>query len=208
MDTATTIQSWSFLPNKQDKPMYLVSEFQSEFFSFVHGASMNYGYVAAAIAADTTRWGYEEIRRRRCYWLDKKKLMERILRTTNISLWQKHKEKQYQKGLWADGVCCIIGQKTAWIGCFGDASVLEVRTNGEKRTMGVINGIAQTDKKKLGQDRYSIDIDIATFPFEKGDAFVFAVGKSAFFPIETLHAYQMNRENAKDADGLFVIKNT
>ncbi|MFH0749951.1 MAG: hypothetical protein V1917_03520 [Candidatus Gottesmanbacteria bacterium] len=206
MDTTDQIRYWSLLPKQTDHTTYRVSEFQSEFFSFVHGASLNYGYVAAEIAADTTKWGYQEIRRRRCYWRDKKKLMERIIRTTNISLWQKHKEKLYQKGLWADGVCCIIGQKTVWIGIFGDASILEVRTDGEQRTMGTINNESTTARKKLGQDRYDIDVEIAAFPFELGDAFTFAVGKSAWYSIETLHSYQEGQEQKKEGDGLFIIK--
>lgn len=206
MDTTTQVHYWSLLPKQTDHILYRVSEFQSDFFSFIHGASLNYGYVAAEVAANTTTWGYQEIRKRRCYWLDKKKLIERICRTTNISLWQKHKEKLYQKGLWVDGVCCIIGQKTAWIGSFGDASILEVRKSGEKRIMGILNNDSSDHKKKLGQDRYAIDVTIASFPFETGDTFVFAVGKSAFFPIETLSSSSQSGETTREGDGLFIIK--
>lgn len=206
MDILSQIHSWSYLPVSREHPVYRVSEFQSEFFSFVHGASVNYGYVAAEIAADTTTWGYEEIRKRQCYFLDKKKLMERIIRTTNISLWQKHKEKQYQKGLLADGVCCIVGQKTAWIGVFGEASVLEIRANGEKRIMGTVNGDGKKEKKPLGTDRYEIEKEIATFPFEKGDIFIFTTGKSAAYSIETLLAYNRTDEQSKVGDGVFFVK--
>lgn len=206
MDILSQIHSWSYLPVFRDHPVYCVSEFQSEFFSFVHGASINYGYVAARVAADTTKWGYEEIRKRQCYFLDKKKLMERIIRTTNISLWQKHKEKIYQKGLFVDGVCCIVGQKTAWIGVFGAASVLEIRKNGEERIMGTINGDGKNEKKPLGADRYAIDKEIATFPFEEGDTFIFTVGKSAAYPIETLLTYDITHEQSKVGDGVFFLK--
>ncbi len=206
MDTAMCVSSWAFLPDKQEKQTYLVSEFQSEFFSFVYGASLNYGYIAAKVAADTTIWGYQEIRRRQCYWLDKKKLMERIIRTTNISLWQKHKDKLYQKGLWVDGVCCILGEKTAWIGLFGEASVVEIRKSGEERSMGTINEDGENSRKKLGADRYSIDIQIASFPFEQGDTFLFAIGKSASYSNELLHLLFQEKEINKEGDGVFFLK--
>lgn len=207
MDRTMTVNYWSFLPKQKDHVTYKIAEFQSEFFSFVHGASLNYGYVAATIASDITIWGYKEIRRRQCYFLDKKKLMERILRTTNISLWQKHKEPVYQKGLLVDGVCCILGQKTVWIGCFGDASILELRTTGEQRLMGVVNKDIQPIKKKLGEDRYELDVTIAGFPFEKGDILLFAVGKSAFYSIDTLQHYLSSRERSQEGDGVLLIKN-
>lgn len=206
MDTTMRVSSWAFLPDKQEKQTYLVSEFQSEFFSFVHGASLNYGYVAARVAADTTTWGYQEIRRRQCYWLDKKKLMERIIRTTNISLWQKHKETVYQKGLWVDGACCILGEKTAWIGTFGAASIIEIRKNGEERTMGTINQEGENIRKKLGTDRYAIDMQIASFPFERGDTFLFVVGKSASYSNEKLHSLYQEKEVSKEGDGVFFLK--
>lgn len=189
MDTISSVESWSIVPENEKHVTTCVSEFQSEFFSLIHGASMNFGYMAAEIASSTAVWGYKEIRTRRCYWLEKKELMERIIRTINISLWQKHKEKKYGSGLWAEGVCCIIGEKTAWIGCFGEASVLEVRKNGERRIMGMIYEDGYDHAKKLGMDRYRFSVAIASFPFEKGDTFIFAAGNSAALPIETLSAY-------------------
>ncbi len=190
MEKMQSITSVSILPPQTEHATNCVGEFQSEFFCLMHGASINYGYVAASIAVDTAVWGYKEIRKRQCYWIDKKQLLTRIIRTVNIALWQKHKEKPYHLGLSVDGVCCIIGQKAAWIGCFGDASVIELRKNGEQRLMGVIAEGGYDAKKKLGQERYSIPMMSATFPCDKGDTYIFAVGSAAGISKEALCRFQ------------------
>ncbi|MFZ2025493.1 MAG: hypothetical protein WAV51_04370 [Microgenomates group bacterium] len=189
MESTQTITITRIFPNVGEHPTNAVSDFQSEFACIMHGASLSYGYVAAALAADTAVWGYKEIRKRHCYWIDKKALLTRIIRTTNISLWQKRKEKIYSKGLVVDGVCCIIGQKTAWIGCFGDASVVEIRKNQEQRLMGIVADMEYEAMPKLGSDRYALTFASATFPFTSGDTLLFAVGSLASLPREEIVSF-------------------
>lgn len=179
MENTNQIVITKIFPQQTEHPTHVAGEFQSEFVCLMHGASPAYGYIAARIAADTAVWGYKEIRKRQCYWIDKKQLLTRIIRTTNITLWQKHKEKLYEKGLLVDGVCCIFGQKTAWIGCFGDASVVEIRTNKEQRLMGTVAEGVYDATQKLGSDRYKLSFVSASFPFEAGDTFIFACGTTA-----------------------------
>jgi len=209
MEHTPSITYTSILPHFFDHPTNCIREFQSEFFSIMHGASLTYGYIATALAADTALWGYKEIRKRQCYWIDKKQLLTRIIRTTNISLWQKHKEKLYAKGLFVDGVCCIIGQKTAWIGCFGQASVVEVRRNKEQRLMGVVAGDGYDAKQKLGSDRYKLSFVSASFPFESGDTFIFASGTTAAMAREDLVVYAHEKEKTElksTTGGILVIQ--
>ena len=211
MESSENIMYTPVLPAKGDRPTTRVCTFQSEFFGIMHGASLSYGYVAATLAADTAVWGYKEIRKRQCYWIDKKQLLTRIIRTTNISLWQKHKEPLYAKGLLVDGVCCIVGQKTAWIGCFGDASVVEVRKNNEQRLMGVVAGNEYDAAQKLGSDRYKISFVSARFPFEEGDALILASGTTAHMKREDLAAYVQEKEKKElklTTGGILVIQHT
>lgn len=182
--------------------------FQSDFACLMHGASANFGYVAAETAADTAVWGYTEIRKRQCYWLDKKQLLRRILRTTNIALWQKHKEKHYEAGMVVDGACCIFGPKTMWIGSFGSASILEIQKSGEMRMMGVITKGTYDEQKKLGQDRYAIYAASASFPFERGDTVVIAVGSAAAKTREELQAYTAEKSSVllQTTGSILVVK--
>jgi len=208
MESSENIIYTPILPAEVDHPTNRMCEFQSEFFGIVHGASLSYGYVAAALAADTAVWGYKEIRKRQCYWIDKKQLLTRIIRTINISLWQKHKEPLYAKGLVVDGVCCIVGQKTAWIGCFGDASVVEIRKNKEQRLMGVVAENAYEGAQKLGSDRYKLSFLSARFPFEEGDTILLASGSTSSMTQEELIAYAEEKEKKQlksTTGGILVI---
>jgi len=190
MESTKQIAITKIFPQAAEHPTHVVGEFQSEFVCLMHGASPAYGYVAAQTAADTAVWGYKEIRKRHCYWIDKKLLLTRIIRTTNITLWQKHKEKLYEKGLLVDGVCCIFGQKTAWIGCFGQASVVEIRQDDEQRLMGIVADNGYDAAKNLGSDRYHLSFVSATFPFTSGDTLLFSVGTLASLKREALLAFQ------------------
>jgi len=210
MDTTHLIGYKALLPLQETHPTNRISEFQSEFIALVHGASVKYAYVAAEIASETAVWGYKEIRRRQCYWMDKKKLLERIIRTMNISLWQKHKDKKYEAGLFVDGVCCIIGRKSVWVSVFGDATVLEIRKNGEERIMGMLNQEGYVSTEKLGQDRYHFPLTISGFPFEQGDTFICATGKEASKSIRELSSYQMKSDAPKSrtttAGGILILE--
>lgn len=210
MESTQSITYTSILPFQERHPTNWIGEFQSEFFSILHGASVTYGSVAAAHAGEVSLWGYKEIRKRQCYWIDKKQLLTRIIRTMNISLWQKRREKQYEKGLCVDGICCIVGHKTAWVGCFGEASVVEIRGNKEQRLMGMVAESGYDETKKLGNDRYALSFASASFPFESGDLFVFASGSTAHMTRDELVLYGNSEEKTElksTAGGILVIRN-
>lgn len=81
----------------------------------------------AGLAVETALWGYREIRKRRCYWLDKRLLLRRIFRSTNLRLWQAQKENNFTKQLTTSLLVCVVGSRTIWLGYLGNFSVLLFR---------------------------------------------------------------------------------
>jgi serine/threonine protein phosphatase PrpC len=83
--------------------------------------------VAAKFAAETALWGYKLVRQRRFYWAEKPLLVKRIFRTTNLALWQKHREPGLQSGVAASlGVILNVGKRIC-VGSVGNISVLLYR---------------------------------------------------------------------------------
>lgn len=96
--------------------------FNDECFAVADGVGgMPHGDVAARLAAETAVWGYRHVRLRPYYWNDKKLFMKRIFRSTNIAVWQKHRESGFEDGLATTLVVCLIGDKSFWIGSVGDS---------------------------------------------------------------------------------------
>src|SRR3990167_8511195 len=58
-----------------------------------------HGEVASKLACDTAVWAYKLVRQRRTYWKDRKLFLKRIFRTTNITLWQKQREEEFEGGM-------------------------------------------------------------------------------------------------------------
>ena len=171
---------------------------ETDFFSLVHGTIFTTAPTAAKLAVDTSLWGYEQIRRRKYYWLDKKKLMKRILRSTNIALYQKQREPHFQQGAYVEGVFCIVGTRAAWIGCVGKGSMYEMRTSGERRILGYINEEKHNDSDSLGRERYQWSSQEANVPFKQGDMMILAAGDAATLSIGTFDTIANNQEACKD----------
>jgi len=171
---------------------------ETDFFSLVHGTIFTTAPTAAKLAVDTSLWGYEQIRRRKYYWLDKKKLMQRILRSTNIALYQKQREPHFQQGAYVEGVFCIVGTRSAWVGCIGKGSVYEIRTSGERRIIGYMNSETHEDSDSLGSKRYHWSSQEASVPFETGDIIILATGEAATLSIGAFDAMVNNQENCKE----------
>jgi hypothetical protein len=171
---------------------------ETDFFSLVHGTVFTTAPIAAKLAVDTSLWGYEQIRRRKYYWLDKKKLMQRILRSTNIALYQKQREPKCKQGAYVEGVFCIVGTRAAWVGCIGKGSMYEMRTNGERRILGYINSETHSDSDVLGKERYRWVSQEDSVPFEKGDSIILAVGDAATLSIGTFDQIVNNEEDCKE----------
>ena len=169
-----------------------------DFFSIVHGTVFTTAPTAAKLAVDTSLWGYEQIRRRKYYFLDRKKLLKRILRTTNIALFQKKKESNFKSGAYVEGVFCNVGTRAAWVGCIGKGSMYELRTNGERRIFGFINEETHNEQDALGRERYSWTSQETNIPFEPGDILILAAGDAATLSIGVFDEIATHQEDCKE----------
>lgn len=83
--------------------------------------------VASQFATETALWCYRHVRQRPYYWEDKGKLIERIFRTTNLSLWQKRKEPTFSEGLACTLSVVLLGVRKIWIGSIGSSDLYLIR---------------------------------------------------------------------------------
>lgn len=166
----------------------VTSNFESDFSVLFHGVPGFHPDVGPQFAADTAVWGYKQIRQRNYYWFDKKKLMERIIRSTNIALWQKQRDDACDGGVCVDGVCAIFGEKMAWVASFGQSSAYVRRQEGEQWLMGKLAQTHRTQLMPLGKKRYEFLADIVAVPLDKEEQLLFAVGDAADQPVEVFAA--------------------
>ncbi len=97
--------------------------FNDECFVVADGiGSLTHSDVASRLACETAVWAYKLVRQRQFYWSDKKLFMNRIFRSTNITLWQKRRERGFEGGLGTTMVVAMIGDRNFWVGSAGDSS--------------------------------------------------------------------------------------
>ncbi len=189
---------WTTVVSSQADSGIAHGHVETDFFSLVHGTVFTTAPIAAKLAVDTSLWGYEQIRRRKYYFLDRKKLLKRILRTTNIALFQKKRESKCELGAYIEGVFCNIGTRAAWIGCIGKGSMYELRINGERRLLGYINEEVHNDMDALGRERYSWSSQETNIPFEKDDLLILAAGGAATLSIGVFDEIAYHQEDCKE----------
>lgn len=146
--------------------------FNDECFILADGVGgMKNGDIAAKIAAETAIWGYKLIRQRPFYWQDKKLLMKRIFRSTNIALWQKKRETGFEEGLATTLEVLVIGDRTFWLGHVGDSSAWFF--SGESQTVKKLTKDDSDEHgyltKVVGTQRYGLTPQFATGKFLSGD---------------------------------------
>jgi len=189
---------WTTITSSEADSGIAYGNVETDFFSLVHGTVFTTAPTAAKLAVDTSLWGYEQIRRRKYYFLDRKKLLKRILRTTNIALFQKQKESNFKLGAYVEGVLCNIGTRAAWIGCIGKGSMYELRTNGERRLLGYINEEQHNELDALGRERYNWSSQESNIPFEKGDLLILAAGDAATLSIGVFDEIANHQDDCKE----------
>lgn len=114
----------SQLQGTRDRQEDFFANFNDECFVIADGVGgMPHGDIASRLACETAIWAYKLVRLRRGYWKDKRLFIRRIFRSTNITLWQKHREPGFSQGLSTTLSVCILGVRTAWIGSVGDSRV-------------------------------------------------------------------------------------
>ena len=102
-----------------------------------------HGEVASKLAGETALWGYKLIRQRPFYWADRRLLLRRIFRSSNLTIWQKHREKGFETGLTTTLAVVIVGGHKFWVGTAGDTRVLLYRE-------GLIDILTPTDVDQIG----------------------------------------------------------
>ncbi len=107
-------------------------------------AGIPHGDTAARIAAETALWGYKHIRLRPFYWADKRLLLKRIFRSSNLTVWQKRRESGFESGLSTTLAVAIIGAQKIWVGSVGDTSIFLYRE-------GLIDVLTPLDIDKNGE---------------------------------------------------------
>lgn len=141
--------------NAKRQEDYFVN-FNDECFALTDGvSSMPHGDVAAQLAAETAVWAYKHVRQRECYWADKKLLLKRIFRTTNMTIWQKQRETGFTDGMATTLLVLIVGDKKLWVGNVGDSrayfwhdGILTTLTKDDRDAKG--NLMKVLGKQRLG----------------------------------------------------------
>lgn len=133
-----------------------------------------HGDTAAQLAAETAIWGYKHIRLRPFYWLDKIKLIKRIFRSTNLTIWQKQRETGFEDGLATTLLVCIVTTQNFYIGSAGDSSAFLYRD-------GLIDLLTHEDRdsegrltKALGTQRLGLIVQTRVEKFLGGDIVLLA----------------------------------
>jgi len=173
--TKGMIFAWGQRTGGRTKQEDVFRNFSDECFAVADGVGgWPHGEVAARLASETALWGYREIRKRRCYWLDKKLLLRRIFRSTNLTLWQKRREKGFEEGLITTLVVAILSERTFWVGSVGDSlaylyreTLIDQLTKPEVDESGHLTNA-------IGLVRYGLTVQIVSERFLPGDILLIA----------------------------------
>jgi protein phosphatase len=146
------------------------SRFIDECFVLADGVgSLPNGDVAAKLACDTAIWAYKHIRQHRYYWSDKKLFMKRIYRSTNLAVWQKHREEGFEGGLATTLLVLMVGPKHVWLGNAGDSSAWVLHEGEITKLTKENHDFEQIPANALGIVRLGLVPEFVTMPFEEED---------------------------------------
>ncbi|MBI4062321.1 serine/threonine-protein phosphatase [Candidatus Gottesmanbacteria bacterium] len=159
-------------PNQED----YFGNFNDECFTLADGlGGLPHGEVASKLACETAIWAYREVRLRPYYWADKKLFLKRIFRSTNITLWQKQREKGFEGGMATTLIMCIMGEKSFWAGGVGDGRIYHLGSTG-KLTSLLPDDVDPSGKltNALGVNRYGLVPHVVALPFGHNDCLLLA----------------------------------
>ncbi len=144
--------------------------FNDECFVVCDGVGgLPHGEVAARLAGDTAAWAYRLVRQRHTYWKDRKNLLRRMFRTTNITVWQKQREEGFTDGMATTMLVAIIIDRHFYIGNAGDSSAFLVRDGHMmKLTTEDVDSSGRLTKA-MGTTRYGLTPRVTTGDFLPGD---------------------------------------
>lgn len=108
--------------------------------------------VASRLACHTAIWAYQQIRQKSYYWDDKKLLLQRIFRTTALTLWQKKRETGFSSGIFASLLVALATNTHMWIGYVGELGIIHLRSQEQKK----IFPKSDDAERLLGSMRYGV----------------------------------------------------
>lgn len=115
-----------------------------------------HGEIAAKLAGETAVWAYRLVRQRHTYWGNRKSLLKRIFRTTNITLWQKQREEEFTDGMATTMLVCLVINRHFYIGSVGDSSAYLVREGKMTKLTREDTDDSGRLTKVLGATRYGL----------------------------------------------------
>lgn len=128
---------------QQTQEDYFIN-FQDECFVLTDGfTGLPHADVAAKLVNDTAIWGYKLVRQRPFYWADKQQLLRRIFRSSNLTVWQKRRERGFEDGLATTLSVVIVSQNKMWAGSVGDSPIYLYRD-------GLIDEVTPADRDQQG----------------------------------------------------------
>lgn len=149
--------------------------FNDECFVVADGVgSLPHGATASKLACETAIWAYRHIRQHRYYWLDKKLFMKRIYRSTNLAVWQKHREQGFEKGVITTLCVLMVGPKHFWLGNAGDTSVWLFHEGSITKLTRDKSEFQSVPSNALGIQRLGLLPEFVTGTFEAGDVLLLA----------------------------------
>lgn len=124
------------------------------------------------LTIDTALWAFKLVRLRPFYRLVPEKLLYRIIRSTNILLWQKQREPQYSRGLTSTLLVSVATGKNFLVGFVGGAETY--LWSGDKLTLVVARkGDREAVRTmQLGKERYGIQTATCSAFFVSGDTYL------------------------------------
>ncbi len=102
--------------------------FNDECFIVADGVtSLPHAREAEKLTAETALWAYRVVRQRPYYWKEKLEFLKRIFRTSNLTLWQKRRDKGFEHGLSAVLSVFLVGPNYFWVGTAGNCNAFLFR---------------------------------------------------------------------------------
>lgn len=153
--SSETLRKTIFASTVSTDKSQIVENYQGECFALVEGKP-NHANEAARLTADTAIWGYKVVRLRPFYWGDKRGLLRRIFRSTNIAVWQKQREPGFSDGLSASMAMAIVGPYKFWWANVGDTAIFLFRDGKLIKLSKADVNKSGSLTKAIGKERYGL----------------------------------------------------
>lgn len=77
---------------------------------------------AEQLTRETALWAYNVVRQRPFYWRKKLSFLKRIFRSTNLTLWQKRRDRGFDAGLGSALIILLVIGDYFWLGSAGNCN--------------------------------------------------------------------------------------